>query len=193
LPEVTLSIVRSPIATPATTQPDPSGPSRPRNPTGAAAWLTPHQTAIWRYLRMLGASRDEADDILQETMVIACSRSEPSDPELARPFLRGVARNLWLRTRRWWQRRREREIAAAVDELWLATVDRDDGDLLLETLRHCLDQLQPRVQQALSMHYRDGLGWDAIAAHIGLKANGTKTLAQRARQTLRTCIERRRS
>ena len=33
--------------------------------------------------------------------------------------------------------------------------------------------------------------YPAVAAQIGLKPNGTKTLVQRARQALRTCIERR--
>jgi RNA polymerase sigma factor (sigma-70 family) len=139
---------------------------------------------------MLGASADEADDLTQETMVVGCT-SAPATAAMARPFLRGVARNLWLRSRRWWRRRREREIALAVDELWHATVDADDGEALKERLRHCLQRLQPRAQQALDLHYREGLGWDAVSARIGLQPNGTKTLVQRARLALRTCIERR--
>jgi RNA polymerase sigma-70 factor (ECF subfamily) len=154
--------------------------------------VAPHRTAIWRYLRMLGASADEADDLAQETMLVGCNEA-PADAGLARPFLRGVARNLWLRSRRWWRRRREREIAVAVDELWLATVEADGGEELIERLRHCLQRLQPRSREALDLHYRSGLGWQAVSARIGLRPNGTKTLVQRARQALRTCIERRQS
>jgi len=151
--------------------------------------LASHRTAVWRYLRMLGASAEEADDLTQETMLVGCTATPAA--ELARPFLRGVARNLWLRSRHWWRRRREREIAMAVDELWLATADRDDGDELLARLRHCLQQLQPRARQALDLHYQSGLDWRAVSSQIGLQPNGTKTLVQRARQALRTCIERR--
>lgn len=150
-----------------------------------------HRTAIWRYLRMLGASADEADDLTQETMLVGCSSNVPAEPGLLRAFLRGVAKNQWLRSRRWWQRRREREIAAAVDELWLATAECDEGEELLDRLRQCLQRLQPRAQRALELHYRDGLGWSEVAAQIQLKPNGTKTLVQRARQALRDCIERR--
>jgi len=141
---------------------------------------------------MLGASADEADDLAQETMLVGCS-STGASPESTGPFLRGIARHQWLRTRRWWQRRREREVALAVDELWIATMDADDGEDLLDQLRHCVALLQPRARQALELHYRDGLGWHDIAAQLGLKLNGTKTLAQRARLALRECIERRNS
>lgn len=141
---------------------------------------------------MLGASADEADDLCQETMLIGCATANPG-AESAGPFLRGVARHQWLRTRRWWQRRREREVALAVDELWIATMDADGGEDLLDQLRHCVQSLQPRARQALELHYRDGLAWHDIAAQLGQKLNGTKTLAQRARKSLRECIERRTS
>jgi RNA polymerase sigma-70 factor (ECF subfamily) len=72
-----------------------------------------------------------------------------------------------------------------------AEVEADDGEELLARLFACLQQLHQRTRQALELHYRDGLGWTAVAAQIGLKPNGTKTLVQRARQALRTCIERR--
>ncbi|MEO6597192.1 MAG: sigma-70 family RNA polymerase sigma factor [Planctomycetota bacterium] len=150
------------------------------------------RTAIWRYLRALGADATEADDLTQETMLVGCTSDLPADDNAARAFLRGVARNMWLRSRRWWQRRREREVAVAVDELWLATADADQGEELLARLHNCLQQLQPRSKKALELHYRDGFGWNDVAAQIGLRPNGTKTLVQRARQALRTCIERRR-
>ncbi len=157
---------------------------------GAAPGVDGHRTAIWRYLRMLGASAGEADDLCQETMLVGCARTFADEAE-ARSFLRGVAKNQWLRSRRWWQRRREREIATAVDELWSESVAHDDGAELIERLRGCLSSLQTRTRRALDLHYRDGLDWRAVAAQLGMKANGMKTLVQRARQALRTCIERR--
>lgn len=149
-----------------------------------------HRVGLWRYLRMMGADATEADDLAQETLLIGLQHVLQGD-ERDRAFLRGVARNLWLRTRRWWRRRREREVAAAVEELWSADVEADDGEELLARLLACLQQLQQRTRQALELHYRDGFGWTDVAAQIGLKPNGTKTLVQRARQALRTCIERR--
>ena len=160
---------------------------------GESPDVNSHGTAIWRYLRMLGANADEADELGQETMLVALRGGLPSEPGAARAFLRGVAKNHWLRTRRWWHRRREREVAAAVDELWLATAEGDDGDDLVQRLRQCLEVLAPRARQALDLHYRDGMSWQGVAAQRGMKPNGTKTLVQRARQVLRDCLERRTS
>lgn len=162
----------------------------PAPPPAASSWVEEHRCAVWRYLRLLGASADEADDLSQETLLAGCVAERPPG-ERAGPFLRGIARNHWLRTRRWWRRRREREVALAVDELWSTTMEPNAGEDLLDQLRHCVQLLQPRARQALEMHYRDGLGWHDIAAQLGQKLNGTKTLAQRARQALRACIERR--
>jgi RNA polymerase sigma-70 factor (ECF subfamily) len=131
------------------------------------------------------------DDLFQDAVTVAWRRLP--DYDRTRPFgawLRGIARNLWLRSRRWRQRRREREIAVAVDELWDATAAHDGGAELLASLRDCLGALQPRVRRALELHYHDGLGWRAIAAELAMKANGVKTLMQRARRALRQCLER---
>jgi RNA polymerase sigma-70 factor, ECF subfamily len=158
--------------------------------TGEPPAIDTHRTAVWRYLRMLGASADDADELCQETLLAGLAAGLPNDPAHARAFLRGIARNQWLRTRRWWHRRREREVAAAVEELWVATAAPDDGEHLLTQLRDCLDGLQPRARQALELHYRDGLPWPQVATIIDLKPNGTKTLVQRARAALRQCLER---
>lgn len=145
---------------------------------------------IWRYLRALGAAADEAEDLAQEVMVVALREPLPDDPARADAFLRGVARKQWLRRRRWWQRRREREVAAAVEELWVTTAAGDGGDALLAQLDVCLHKLERRARRALERHYRDGVAWEDLAVEFGLRANGIKTLAQRARQALRVCIER---
>lgn len=171
-----------------------------RSPTAEAAPGAvddaPHAAArhrLWRYLRALGADAAEAEDLAQEAMLIAhqdAAQQPGRDATAQAAFVRGIARNLWLRSRRWWQRRREREVAVAVDELWDATAAHDGGDELLERLRDCLGALQPRVRRALELHYHDGLGWRAIAADLAMKTNGVKTLLQRARRALRQCLER---
>lgn len=168
---------------------EPSAQPIDRRPPAVAA--EQERLVVWRYLRALGASTDEADELCQETFVVALAAGRRPENEAAGPFLRGVARNLWLRSRRWWRRRREREIAAAVDELWLATAEHDGGDELVAALRGCLDALQARSRQALELHYHDGVAWPEVGARLGLAPNGVKTLAQRARGALRTCIERR--
>lgn len=181
------------------TNPAPTHGAPASPPAAAAPWATDHAAhaderhRLWRYLRALGADAAEADDLAQEAMLVAHQQAlQPvaRDASAQAAFVRGIARNLWLRSRRWWQRRREREVAIAVDELWDATAAHDGGDELLARLRDCLAALQPRVRRALELHYHDGLGWRAIAADLAMKTNGVKTLLQRARQALRQCLDR---
>jgi len=145
---------------------------------------------LWRYLRALGARPDEADDLCHDALLAAVSLSLPDTAEARDACLRGVARNHWLRSRRWWQRRREREIATAVEELWVESAADDDGEGLLRQLAHCLERLERRSRTALERHYHDGLDWHEVGRELGLRPNGIKTLAQRARRVLRNCLER---
>lgn len=152
-----------------------------------------HLLGVWRYLRMHGASAHEADDLAQEAFVIALQKGATDlDPPATATFLRRTARFLFLRHRR--NRRDAVELADAVDALWTQDCAHDDGDALVASLRHCVEQLQGRARAALQRCY----GLDdvastrhaAAAAELGLQPNGLKTLLQRTRQLLKACIER---
>ncbi len=164
-------------------------------PAAPEAVVERHLLATWRYLRMHGASPHEADDLAQEAFVIALQkRADALAPAATAAFLRRTARFLFLRLRR--DARDAVELADAVDALWAADCERDDGAGLLAALAACVDQLQDRARTAIACSY--GIGGetpaarDAIARSLGMAPNGLKTLLQRTRQLLRACIERRR-
>ncbi|MCA8976341.1 MAG: hypothetical protein KDC98_16600 [Planctomycetes bacterium] len=153
-----------------------------------------HLGSVWRYLRMHGASADEADDLVQECFVLAAQKGALGlEAAATATFLRRSARFLFLRRRR--EDRRAVLLADAVDELWQRDCAHDGGDALLDALRNCLARLAPRTATAVRRCY--GLGGDepasraALAAELGMQENGIKTLMQRARQQLRDCLNRR--
>jgi DNA-directed RNA polymerase specialized sigma24 family protein len=92
-----------------------------------AGLVAAHQRGLWRYLRALGAAPVLADDLLQETFVAAWRRGLRDARDTA-ALLRGIARHLWLRSRRALQRRRETAIADAASALWAARAQQDGGD-----------------------------------------------------------------
>jgi DNA-directed RNA polymerase specialized sigma24 family protein len=67
-----------------------------------------------------------------------------------------------------------------------------DGSLAgyLEALRDCVAQLQGRPREAIDLHYRDGVGREAIAAKLEMKPDGVKSLLRRTRELLRECVQR---
>jgi RNA polymerase sigma-70 factor (ECF subfamily) len=151
-----------------------------------------HQRGLWRYLRYLGARPDDAEDILQETLVTAVYQ-----PPLGRShaavggYLRRIARNvLWQRLRR--KRLEPRAVDFdALDACFAAHCAEDGGEAYLTALRACLQSLDARTRAILDLQYRDGMGREAIGARHALSGDGVKSLLRRTRAALRICVERR--
>ena len=177
----------------------PVDPSRPETaPAEAgvmgefAALVGAHQRPVWRYLRLLGADVHEADDLMQDAFVVAAERLVAGERFVdVGAYLRGTARNLLLGARRK-ARRRPPTVP------WLEEVDehlRDDpaalDDARLERLRHCVERLNGRMQDAVRWHHMEGASCADVAVRLGIGANGIKSLLSRARAALRECVQQR--
>ncbi len=160
------------------------------DPDDDAAALRPFVARVHRFLRCLGASRAEAEDLTQEAFLVAARKGKLDLAPPARlSFFRRTARFLWLQTRR-----RERRAEAAIAELALQTWEQelpDDGDAMLAATQACVQQLEGRAARAVAMAYGEEVGRDAIAATLGMAPNGVKTLLARTRRWLERCITRR--
>lgn len=157
--------------------------------TGAAAErvVAVHRAAITRYLKVLGASSQELDDLLQQTFLVLLERPfEDRGEPATRAFLRTTARQLFLR------RHRDRlpQVEAA-DEVWDRRCGDDAGDGYLSALRECVAALPARSRAMLQQAYDERHGRQAIGERLGLTADGVKTALRRLRTALRQCIERR--
>jgi RNA polymerase sigma-70 factor (ECF subfamily) len=164
----------------------------PESTCDLATLVEEHQSGVWRYLRFLGATRTEADDLAQETfLAFARAKFVEREPRQTAGYLRTVARNQLLALRR----RQHREISTveleAADSVWAAAAG-PDGSLAgyLDALRECVEQLEGRPRRAIDLHYRDGAGREAIAASLDMKPDGVKSLLRRTRDLLRECVER---
>lgn len=155
-----------------------------------AELLRRQQRGLWRYLRQLGAAPDLAEDLMQDTFVIALRRfaGAPSEGQLA-AFLRQTAQHLYLRRCRD-RSRRERLLAEQVDREWQRDSAHDHGERWLAALRACVEKLHGRAREVVQRFYVDDQDRASIAAALGMKETGVKTLLQRVRATLRECIER---
>ncbi|MCA8973095.1 MAG: hypothetical protein KDC98_00160 [Planctomycetes bacterium] len=152
------------------------------------ALMRREQVGLWRYLRALGASPHVAEELTQDTFLVAHRRLEVDRGQRATAaFLRRTARHLLLRQRRD-QGRRERILIELADQAWERDCS-DGGERWLSALRSCVGRLESRPRQAIQLFYGEGRDRAATAAALGMKENGLKTLLQRVRATLRRCIE----
>lgn len=152
-----------------------------------------HQRGLWRALRAMGCPAADAEDCAQEAFVLGLERGWHLDVDAAAAgrSLRTAARFLWLRRRRDASRRERRLIERAATD-WERDSAHDDGDGWLAALERCLAGLPERSRRALELRYRDGAGREVIARELGIGEHGVRSLLQRLRAALRSCIERRR-
>ncbi|WP_425396818.1 RNA polymerase sigma factor [Aeoliella sp.] len=156
-----------------------------------ALLVSHHQATIWRYVRYLGATATEADDLVQETF-LAVFRSDfvhESDRQTA-GYLRTTARRRLLMLRRKQSRQPSEVELESAEQVWAETMGDGPGDPYLEALDGCLEHIDGRARQAINLQYTDRLSREEIASRLDLKPEGVKTLLRRTRDALRDCIER---
>lgn len=150
-----------------------------------------HLTGVWRYLRFLGCNRSLADDLTQETFMVFLRKPfNFLGHEPTAEYLRGIARYIWLEALRQNARLPQTQIEAE-DQAFTDYAGPSHGDAYLDALRECEETLAGKSREAVRLHYADKLTQEQIAERLDMKPNGVKTLLQRARQHLRSCVERR--
>ncbi len=150
-----------------------------------------HQAGIWRYLRFIGASTSEAEDLVQETfLALLRANFTYKGPAATTAYLRQVARNQLLQARRREGREVNTVALAAAEAVWAEVAAEDGLSDYVSAMRECLQPLRDRSRQVIELHYGRALGRAEIANFMGMKPDGIKTLLRRTRQLLRDCVER---
>jgi RNA polymerase sigma-70 factor (ECF subfamily) len=151
-----------------------------------------HQRDVWRFLLALGCEPAEAEDISQEVFVgVFRGGFEYRGEAETAAYLRKAAKNRFISTVR---RRKRAPVVRNLDDVdveWEQFNDDCDGDRRLHLLRVCLEALGDRARRALELQHREGLSRQQIAPQLDMKEAGVKTLLERARATLRECVQRR--
>lgn len=152
-----------------------------------------HADMLAAYARSLLWTPAAADDLFQETMLVAWKQLGQYDR--TRPFgpwLRGIARNLALE-----HERKTRSAAALLDAAVLDAIDdryarlapqghsfRDRAERILS----CIPRLPDAMREVVEMMYARGLLLKQIADSLGSSEESVKKRVQRARQLLAQCV-----
>lgn len=154
-----------------------------------------HARMIYAFLRASGHSQDVADDLLQESLLVAWRKIDTFDRQ--RPFgpwLRGIAAKLSLARFRQSARSKETTFESDVIEHLQSRFDQIDAahgfefQEKLEILRQCLEALSDTEKQIVHGKYRDNSPLNEIAAALSINVETAKKRIQRARAKLRRCV-----
>lgn len=139
---------------------------------------------------LLAACRDatRADDLLQETFLRLHRARATYQPGLpVRPWVRGIARRVYLMDRRAALRRVRREEAVALDaHATPPTAGRFDGER--PGLERALAGVAPETRAPFLLHHLLGFSFAEIAARLGIEVGAAKVRSSRARLRLRALL-----
>jgi RNA polymerase sigma-70 factor (ECF subfamily) len=146
------------------------------------------------YLRTLVGRDPIADDLFQETMIVAWKRLADYDRSRSfAPWLRGIARVLVLE-----HSRRGRARPATVDPDVLTAIDarfellgRAPGDTFMERaerILQCMGRLPAAMKEAVELVYARGLSLAAAAESLGQSKDAVMKRVQRGRRLLAECL-----
>jgi RNA polymerase sigma-70 factor (ECF subfamily) len=143
---------------------------------------------VRRYLLHLAAGSQIADDLLQETFLQIHRSRAAYNPEYAvRPWVFGLARNVFLMNRRaarqWAKVRESRE-----DLPDLAVLPEADSLGSREEIRRCIAYLPPEQAEALLLHHEWGFRFEEIAGMLGISAAAARARASRGMADLRVAL-----
>jgi RNA polymerase sigma-70 factor (ECF subfamily) len=170
-----------------------AAPATPASGFDPARLIADHQVGIWRYLRALGCEPSLAEDLTQETFLAVFQRPfQELSPSATAAYLRTTARNLYVSHHRKHSRMSTADLTYMEDvsTQWSQWAGLDQGEMMLDALRGCLEELTERARLALEMRFGKQATRQEIAAAVNLTEDGAKNLMQRAKKQLKDCIGR---
>jgi len=154
---------------------------RDRRPEAVDRLLAEHGAEIQTVAQLILRDRDEAADVLEETVITAWEKaSSLRDAAALRPWLLRIATNRAL------NRRRRTTRLVALD----AAVEHPAADTFAATERHLailegFVVLAPRERAAVALHYLADLPVEDVARAMGTRPNTVKTQLREALAKLR--------
>jgi RNA polymerase sigma-70 factor (ECF subfamily) len=149
--------------------------------------LRPYLAMLYAYSRSLCTDHHIAQDVVQQTAMIAYRKIGFLFPEVDfATWLKGIARREALSERRKAARLRpvaEQILESAYDDPTPAAVAPER-----EALGECLKRLQGQAAAILMAHYFHGEKLTDIAQKLGLNGNTVRTVLHRARLLLEECV-----
>lgn len=143
------------------------------------------------FARRLTQDPDDADDLVQETLVTAWRHAPPQRTGL-RPWLAMVLRNRWRMTQRGAIRREARDAAASPEVVDAAAPDAVVARIrVLGQLTAALEMLAPEDQQLIDRRFLQGQSAAEIARAMSIPAGTVRSRISRLMAELRARLDER--
>jgi RNA polymerase sigma-70 factor (ECF subfamily) len=155
-----------------------------------ASALGPYLPMLYAYSRSLCGDHHTAQDVVQQTALIAYRKVGFLFPEVDfGTWLKGIARREALS-----ERRKAGRLRPVIDDVLEAAYDDPTPEATSrerEALGECLKRLQGQAAAVVTAHYFQGEKLTSIARQLELNGNTVRTVLHRARLALEDCVRNR--
>jgi RNA polymerase sigma-70 factor (ECF subfamily) len=143
---------------------------------------------VRRYLSHLAGGSEIADDLLQETFLQMHRSRAAYNPKYAlRPWVFGLARNVFLMNRR--AARQWAKVHESREELpEFPVLPEADSLGSRDEIRRCIADLPPDQAEALLLHHEWGFSFEEIAGMLGITRAAARARASRGMADLRVAL-----
>jgi RNA polymerase sigma factor (sigma-70 family) len=150
-----------------------------------------HAGAVQRYILRNSGSREDAEDLLQEALVVAWQNAQKPDFRLTSrwgTYLTAICKNLWLKQLKKNSRFTDE---AQVSPEKMSEPENSSRTMDLKKIVACVEQLDETCRKLLTLFYFEGLDMEQIALRVGFNNADTakakkyqcfKRLEQRVKQ-----------
>ncbi len=154
------------------------------------------RVGLLAYARSLLGSYSQADDVVQEAMLVVTTKYEEFEEGTSMlAWCRSIVRIEVLREKQRQQSDRSlarRLLDDAVDaafEEFQETQRSYGADTWREALERCLQRIPDRGRQVLDARFADGLGYQQIGERVGMSLEAVRKALFRLKKQVRTCVE----
>jgi len=145
-------------------------------------------SGVRRYLSHLAGGSEIADDLLQETFLQMHRSRAAYNPKYAvRPWVFGLARNVFLMNRRA-ARQRAKVYESREDLPEYPVLPEADRLGSRDEIRRCIAVLPADQAEALLLHHEWGFSFEEIAGMAGITAAAARARASRGMADLRVAL-----
>lgn len=156
-----------------------------------------HQGRVRAYLTRFVRQPELIDDLAQDVFLSAYRKlaSYSHDAPIIR-WLMSIARNramTWLRDEGVRLKHRDRQLDAQVSQWMLEGLENrepDFEDVETQTLKQCIEELNPKGKQLVRLHYFEDIAPVDIARMLGRKHSTVRMTLLRIRRALAECVRK---
>ena len=148
---------------------------------------------IYSFCVYITGDRDAADDLYQQTFLVAIEKDEIDADRNPKSYLLSVAVNLWNNQKRKYVWRRKKAAVVYYDDSDLEQLQDDTPSVEesvehreeIERIRQTVQTLPDKLRIVILMHFMEELSVEEIAGILGIPAGTVKSRIHKAKRVLK--------